>query len=202
MNCFNLLTSSIFIIYGFIGFAATSSTPTDWLAEVKSKMELYVTVYNHDGTTDIVTELNTKFPAPTLAELNAFPHRRSALHRAIEFLNYDLVNWLVTKGADFKYGLDDTGSLLPARERAGKPKHLIGHLEEYYRPDKIAAVKDIMTLFQANGLKVCEWPVKDKEFFEVRKDWGLKQTPPLTDCVFDENSTMASLSDASSSSTT
>jgi hypothetical protein len=203
MNYFNLLTSSIFIVYGFIGYSAASGTKPACVNTVETEMPLYTAVYNHDGTNTaaLITELDVTLTGAK-RDVNLFPYKRSALHRAIEILDHELVDWLITEGAAINYGLDPvSGELLPAKKRVGEPSHLVGHLEEYYRPGKDAEVINILDLLRVKGLDVGAWPVKDKAFFDFRSAWGTDRGLGPDTFAFHENSTMASEAAKTSSRT-
>ena len=166
MNLFNLLTSSTFILFAFIRFAATSVPKPTCVTDLETKMPIYTAVYNHNGqdTQKLLAFLDSH---PGDLDLDLCPYKRSALHRAIELMDPDLVHWLIKKGAKFEYGIHNN-ELLPARERASNPPHLVGHLEEYFRSEKEAeAIAILYILKNVAGLNIDKWPVKDKAFLEL-----------------------------------
>lgn len=137
-------------------------------------MPVYHAIYNVDHVPLQITDLENTFGShPDITKMvNDFPHNRSPLHRAIEMMRPDIVDWLLVKGATIDYGVDNTGEIIPSNKLAGRPAHLVAHLEEYYQPGMETEAKAILNHLHLNGLDVAKWPVKNQAFKQLREEWN------------------------------
>ena len=206
MRYFNLLTSITFIVYGILGIA-DAGVPSAAVKKLESEMPIYTAIYNYDKTiendmTDFIDKLDKIFAVPKNQNINAYPNKRSALHRAIEHMEPDLVQWLIDKTAKADYGADSSGNVNVIK-KAGEPAHLLGHLEQYYNTNKEAkAIEIIDYLFSKLGCDYIEnWPAKTEKFKKLREKWNDDKGHKCNKDNFkvDESSSASLLDDSKSS---
>lgn len=200
MRYFNLLTSTAFIVCGILGIADASGK-SDSVKRLEEDMPIYTAIYNYDKSQNSdINSFKQNLETFDINSLNKFPYKRSALHRAIEHMEPELVKWLLNKGAKSDYGLDTAGNVI---QIADQPAHLVGHLEQYYNNTKDAdAAKNILTELK-KYVNISNWPAKTKEFIGLRNDWNntLPADEKYDDLDFKvDDSSSASLVDDSKSS--
>lgn len=181
MKYFNILSCSALIFYGILGL--TRASGYDPISEIEDKFPIYYVIYNYDENNDgnkldeFKAKLDDAFKKKS-ADIDKGPYKRSPIHRAIEHMKPELVQWFIDNSAKIDYGVDSPDKIKSSRQMAGKPGHLVGHLEDYYHESKKEEAKAILTLLDNKGLNISIWPARTREFMELRDDWHKSFTSP------------------------
>jgi hypothetical protein len=185
MNMKVLSTASFIVFFVLAKFSwASESTPIeedasaalDPIRYLEEKMPIYTYIYRMknrftEDDEDILQDL-----VDNRHKVNDFPHIYSALHRAIEKMDADLVRWLVENGAEICYGLRSKTdkTILSERDRSGKPELLIAHLETNFQSNRRDDAIEIMHILSEHGYQdvIIDFKAKKANFIEVRKVWA------------------------------
>jgi hypothetical protein len=182
MRYYYFLTSTALIFYGILGLAQASvkSAP---IAEIEAEMPIYYRIYNYNEGDDITIlkkDLdNLALSSSKSDKFDSGPYKRSTLHRAIEHMEPELVEWLIDNNANVFHSADPTsGVYMSPKKATSKLAHLVGHLEDYYHEGVKDKVKAILTLLKGKTtLNIASYPVRTEEFKELRNDWNTSLAP-------------------------
>ena len=180
LNIMNLYIS-LFLLSGFFSaLNEAANLEMSAVQKLRNEMPIYAAIYDLDSNWDKNIPDNFKvILANDPNHINYHPFLRSPLHRAIEKMNIEAVEWLLDNNAFFYYGYsnekvnendEDKWVLLEPKKRGDKSPHLIGHLEEYFDPKKRDDAKTIVKHLYGKNFDIGSWPVKNEAFRDALKE--------------------------------